>query len=1859
MKNILRCAYITFLSAFTLASSAQTSITSGTITQTFDAMNATLNLPTNWKMSAAGTGTSTLAWLDGTNVTTTSFAANSGTPTTGGRYNWGTTAGTDRAIGFIADASYNSPNAIMAFYRNTSGATIQSFTVAFNIERYKTDVSTCSVSFYTSSDGITWQAQPLGDIGTSAFVPAAVSYSFGSPTTVARSLTFNSANLANNGNLYFKWVFVNTGSTTSQGLGLDDVAVTVNTATITASLGDILTDANTNGTANPGEVITYQDTIKNTGTANALSVVVADTTAPTGSTKVIASTKTSAVAVDDNYTASYNTQLTGQNVLTNDFGFPLPQVITYGTTASGGVTTSAGGTGATDNGGTIVITGGGAITYTPPTNFTGVDKFKYIAGTGVGLPNNDATVSITVNAAGITFTSAHTDPLCNGGATGTITITASGGSGTYLYSKDNGTNYQTSNVFTGLAAGTYNQLMVKDAITGSTSSTGSETLTNPVAVTFTFTKTDITCNNANNGTITFNTTTGGTSPYTYSIAGTGGTFQSGTGFTALTAAAYTLVAKDNNGCNSATTSSTVVNPAVVTVSGTTPVALTYNTAMSTVTYTKSGGTGTLTFSQTGTLPTGVTFTAGAGTLTGTPTQTGSFPITIIATDANGCTGNLSVTITVAPKLTNDSYNAVGNTQLAADGHSSPTTPFTTSATNILTNDQADVTPTVTAGTFATTNGGSITIDAAGKFTYTPLNGSTAADSYIYTATANGISATATINFTVAGMIWYVNNTYAGGNGAANGSSHRPYTTVNAAESASAINQIIYVHTGTGNTTGDALLKSGQTLRGAGSALSVGALTIGAGTKPTLTGMITLANSVTVDGFDMSTGATTAFTNAGATVTGVTVNVGSVTTTSGTGITLTGTGNSVTITLASLTTGSAPNAVNLTNTAGTVTINGGTITGGAGAAFNISGGTVSLTYSGSASQGTASQPLVSVSGGHATGTITFNTGTLAATSGIGLLFSNADGTYNFNGTTTLSNSGGGDAGIDINTGSGGTFNFSSGTSITDPTNEVIKIDAGTATVTYSGTFSKTNAAAGIIGILISNNTGGTITINGSGTKTLTTSTGNAISLTSNTGTTINFSGNNLLLTATTGTGFNATGGGTVNVTGTGNNITTTGGTALNWNGVTGTSTELFNNISSTTGGGVAIAGSSATSFTFNDVVSTTGTAVSINTATGAFSFHKISSNGAAKGIIVNALTGSGSFNITGTGGTGSCDATHIGAGDCAGGTIQGSTSRGAEFTNANNITLKNMYFKGNGITAVACVDDVGSGSNVACNAAIHVTSSNTVILDHIYVDGTGSNDMGILGNAVSALTATNVEVANFTNIAKVPVVLQNLSGTCPFTSLNVHNNNTIHTVFVTQNTGTSNITFTSPVLTNNNGTNNPDQLQVDAYSSANVTVAATNVNISSNSINTGNGVSFQASSGSTMNATLNGGTVTGTNGILMQETGNNTAFTFTVTGLTAVSTHNLGSNAITVGKGNGTNATFNGTVTNNVITSATCGGGCAGIKVASFGVSGASTVNVSGNNISGVDAQGIWVVGGQGSSSLTATIQNNNIHNPVAGNTSYAIDAYPGTQSGDAVCFALNLGDMSSGHSVSGNRNLITGSWQSGGNPIEIGIFNNSIFKLLNYPTPNTNDANAAAWVAASNGGLGTDAFHLGPNQFTAGSACPLLFARGGVGSSGHFINTSANSSYSITEKQLQSVVDGALVIWQKLGLNDTQMKQLRHIQFSIGKTAPGELGNKSDHGIVISINADGKGWFTGAGYSNSLFPNRITANKFITSSHMLPAGHVDLLSCILHEMGHVLGLKDLKEKIFSNDFMYAYLTVGERRIPTKKTVKKISRERMP
>ncbi len=104
-------------------------------------------------------------------------------------------------------------------------------------------------------------------------------------------------------------------------------------------------------------------------------------------------------------------------------------------------------------------------------------------------------------------------------STGEVTITASGGSGNYLY-KVTGpvtTNFSTSNTITGLAAGTY-EVIIKDIITNCLYQNDSIIIPGDYqAPSFLMSKTDVTCINGNDGTITAYNQQYGRSPFIYSI----------------------------------------------------------------------------------------------------------------------------------------------------------------------------------------------------------------------------------------------------------------------------------------------------------------------------------------------------------------------------------------------------------------------------------------------------------------------------------------------------------------------------------------------------------------------------------------------------------------------------------------------------------------------------------------------------------------------------------------------------------------------------------------------------------------------------------------------------------------------------------------------------------------------------------------------------------------------------------------------------------------------------------------------------------------------------------------------------------------------------------------------------------------------------------------------------------------------------------------------------------------------------------------------------------------------------------------------------------------------------------------------
>ena len=375
----------------------------------------------------------------------------------------------------------------------------------------------------------------------------------------------------------------------------------------------------------------------------------------------------------------------------------------------------------------------------------------------------------------------------------------------------------------------------------------------------------------------------------------------------------------------------------------------------------------------------------------------------------------------------------------------------------------------------------------------------------------------------------------------------------------------------------------------------------------------LANIDTTNGIGLSqSGGTTSFTGGltidttfgtaifgtGGTM-GITATGGSETVNSTLGPAIGLTGVAATIALDSTSSGGGTNNVSLANVTGTVSLGSGSLTGATGTAFDISGGTVSASYSGNITKANAGA-LVSVAN-HSVGTVSFSTGTLSATAGTGLQFNNDSGIYNFNGTTTLN---GGDAGIDILAGSG-TFTFGSATSITNPTGVGFFLDGGSASVAYHGsiatnggfavdirnhtagtiTFDTGNVSSTFQGIQAVGNSGGTINFAGP-SYSFSTGINAAVGLVNNTGATINFTGGGLAITTTSADGFVATGGGTISVTGAGNTISTASGTALKLDGVTvGTGGVNFNSVSTT---------SAVSGITLNNIASSGGGAIALGT-----------------------------------------------------------------------------------------------------------------------------------------------------------------------------------------------------------------------------------------------------------------------------------------------------------------------------------------------------------------------------------------------------------------------------------------------------------------------------------------------------------------------------------------------------------------------------------------------------------------------------------------------------------------------------------------
>jgi gliding motility-associated-like protein len=137
-----------------------------------------------------------------------------------------------------------------------------------------------------------------------------------------------------------------------------------------------------------------------------------------------------------------------------------------------------------------------------------------------------------------------TDPLCYGSFDGTVEVTNINGADPITFELDNSGITQSSGFFAGLNEGSH-IVTIYDG--GYCVFTIPLDMMQPDPVVFNPTITDVACFGAFTGEIDFANTTGGTTPYTYSIDG-GNNLNTGTTFTNLPVGTYDLMVMDDHGC---------------------------------------------------------------------------------------------------------------------------------------------------------------------------------------------------------------------------------------------------------------------------------------------------------------------------------------------------------------------------------------------------------------------------------------------------------------------------------------------------------------------------------------------------------------------------------------------------------------------------------------------------------------------------------------------------------------------------------------------------------------------------------------------------------------------------------------------------------------------------------------------------------------------------------------------------------------------------------------------------------------------------------------------------------------------------------------------------------------------------------------------------------------------------------------------------------------------------------------------------------------------------------------------------------------------------------------------------------------
>ena len=135
---------------------------------------------------------------------------------------------------------------------------------------------------------------------------------------------------------------------------------------------------------------------------------------------------------------------------------------------------------------------------------------------------------------------------------------------------------------------------------------------------------------------------------------------------------------------------------------------------------------------------------------------------------------------------------------------------------------------------------------------------------------------------------------------------------------------------------------------------------------------------------------------------------------------------------------------------------------------------------------------------------------------------------------------------------------------------------------------------------------------------------------------------------------------------------------------------------------------------------------------------------------------------------------------------------------------------------------------------------------------------------------------------------------------------------------------------------------------------------------------------------------------------------------------------------------------------------------------------------------------------------------------------------------------------------------------------------------------------------------------------------------------------SLTEQQLRSIVKQAVSFWGRSPLTNSQRATLGRVSFQVSDLSDRVLGQATLEQIHVDSNAAGYGWFIDTTPADDVeFDWVRTDSERLARDSSDAYGRIDLLTVVMHEMGHVLGKDHVAD---ADGLMSNQLPLGTRRL---------------